>query len=75
MNPFFGLRIVQSDILPLKWRDTRLPGGYLNHWLIRVKVPVPEFFVNERLGVIYVHPLNLSALLEAVKQSNQGAMA
>lgn len=69
MNGIYGLRIIESPLLPLKWQVKRVRGGYMNRWLIRVEVPVPEYFVNGILGAVYVHPLNMPAFREALIQA------
>lgn len=71
MNSLYGLRIIESEILPIKWRYTRARGGYKNRWLIRVQEPVPEYFVSGILGAVYVHPLNMPALREAIMRASQ----
>lgn len=69
MNSIYGLRIIESPLLPLKWQVKRVSGGYMNRWLIRVEVPVPEYFVSGILGAVYVHPLNMPSLREALIQA------
>lgn len=74
MNQLLGLPIIESDILPLRWRETRVRGGYMNRWLIRAQVPVVEYFVGGPLGAVYVHPLNKAALFDALKAATQGGV-
>lgn len=71
MSSLYGLRIIESEIFPLKWCYTRARGGYKNRWLIRVQVPVPEYFVSGVLSAVYVHPLNMPALRDAIMRASK----
>lgn len=71
MNSLYGLRIIESPLMPLRWQETRMRGGYMNRWLIRAQVPVVEYFVNGPLGVVYVHPLNTAKLFDALRAATQ----
>lgn len=71
MNSLYGLRIIESPLLPIRWQVKRVRGGYMNRWLIRVEEPVLEYFVSEMQGAVYVHPLNMPAFREAIMRATR----
>ena len=65
MTEIGGLRVFESELVPLRWRYKRVLGGYMNRWWIRVQEPVLEWVVIEAASAVYVHPLNMPAFREA----------
>lgn len=58
-----GVGIFPNPLL-VRMETRRVPGGHLNRWLIRAKVPVPYAVHDHINNRIYMHP----SLIEKLKQ-------
>ena len=63
MSPFSGIQVHPSPLMTER-KVIRVPGGYMNHWLIRAEVEVPSRrIIHDRLnGRIYCHPAMLNEI-------------
>ena len=50
-----GIRLV-SNPMATRLEVRRVPGGYMNHWLIRAEVRVPCTISIPSQGIMYAHP-------------------
>jgi hypothetical protein len=66
MTSFGGIRLVAHDpTLFVERKFVRIPGGYMNRWLIRAEVIVPtRNVIHDRVNdIMYCHP----EMLEEIK--------
>ena len=59
--PFSSIPIFPSP-LALSTQTRRVPGGYLNRWLIRAEVQVPCVIHDRINNRFYVHPSLMDSL-------------
>lgn len=67
MSTLFGIEIIPTDnFMFTEKKVTRIPGGYMNHWLIRAEITVPSRkIIHDHLNNrIYCHP----AMLQEIKR-------
>ena len=57
MNTLYGFSLVPAPHM-VEVKEVRVPGGYMNRWLIRAFRPVPSRkFITDRMNSrIYAHP-------------------
>jgi len=69
MNKPFGIDIIPSlNDMFLEKKVVRVPGGYLNRWLVRAEVMVPSRqIIHDRMNNrIYCHPAMLAEIKRAM---------
>lgn len=63
-DTFFGMRVCES-VMAVRTVVRRVPGGYMNRWLIREVAVVPCIVIARSLGVMLVHPTLMPKLQSA----------
>lgn len=68
-NPFANVQLVEDPSMVVKVVK-RVPGGYMNRWLIRAEVLEPRLYARFFDGRLHAHPAiiaKIKAELAAVK--------
>lgn len=62
----YGIDIFRNSLL-VKTETRRVPGGYMNRWLIRAQVQVPYAVHDQINNCIQMHPLLFANLMRESK--------